>query len=108
MEKLTTIDQLKRGTRFMVFRDGECTHYEFLCYHPHNSNYIIAIESCSQEGRKLYIPNLLGETEAISHPQVYVGEYDSIFVCGLQYEYHKRKAEHWKKRQEEFIKDQKA
>lgn len=103
MEKLTNIKQLQPGTPFTIVQNGEITNYEFLCIHPHNSKYILAIESLSQEGKKLFIDNLLGKT--ISHPKVYVGKFDLLLMNKLRLEYHKEEVEYWTKRvQEEELK----
>lgn len=48
--------------------------WEFLMIHPHNENYILALNSWTQSGDKLYIPNILKE-------EYYVGKYDSCFVA---------------------------
>ena len=98
MEKLTNIDQLQPGTHFIVVDDsefGNCEviNYEFLCIHPRNSRYILAIESLSQEREVLLIDNLLGKT--IHHPKVYVGEFDQLFINKLYLEYHKKCVDYW-------------
>ena len=41
--------------------------------HPHNENYILALNSWTQNGDKLYIPDILKE-------EYYVGKYDPAFV----------------------------
>lgn len=88
MEKLTSIEQLTAGTEFHVVRGETVTNYEFLMIHPHNDKYILAIDSYSQEGKKLFIPNILGETT--SHPDVYVGDYDGNFFMELEIKYHEK------------------
>lgn len=98
MEKLRTIEQFKAGENFVIINGENVTRYEFLCVHPHNENYILALEKSSMEGRKLYIPNLLGET--IYHGEVYIGKYDSILISSRILEWHKRRVAYWEHRLE--------
>lgn len=93
MEKLKTIEQFQSCKSFVVIDGERVTAYEFLCIHPHNKNYILALEKCSMEGKKLYIPNLLGVTT--SHGEVYVGEYDSMFIASRMLEWHKEQVAYW-------------
>lgn len=101
MEKLTNINQLRKGTKFTIMYDDKCTNYEFLCIHPHNSKYILAIESLSQEGKMLYIKNLLGETTI--QGDVYVGDFDSLFINQKRLEYHQKEVEFYTKRIQEEL-----
>lgn len=100
MEKFTNINQLMSGKKFYVLSEGKVILYKFLCIHPENDKYILALDDIEKEGKKLFIPNLLGET--ISHPEVYVGEYDSAFILQRKADYHRKKAERYEKRIEEL------
>ena len=59
MEKLTSIEQLKPGNKFIRIAGDEITGYEFLCIHPNNDHYILALNNLTQHGDKIYIPHLL-------------------------------------------------
>lgn len=91
MEKFTDINQLKPGTQFIVIDGDEVTFYEFLCVHPKHPKYILALESCSQDGKKLYVPELLNQPP-FERPFrcAYVGEWDDEFVINKQIEFHNR------------------
>ena len=75
MEKLTDINQLKRGDRFAHINADGFNEYEFLCIHPHNPEYIIAIDELTQNAPILYINNIVKENS-----NYYVGKFDSVFV----------------------------
>lgn len=98
MEKLRTIEQFKSCKNFVIIDGENVTMYEFLCVHPHNENYILALEKSSMEGKKLFIPNLLGQTSF--HNEVYVGDYDSMFLTSRILEWHKRRVAYWEHRLE--------
>lgn len=102
MEKLRSIEQFKSCKNFVIINGENVTMYEFLCIHPHNENYILALERSSMEGKKLYIPNLLGET--IYHGEAYVGEFDSKFIASRTLAWHKRRVAYWEERLEEVSK----
>lgn len=101
MEKLTSINQLKVGEKFYVVSDGKVLGYKFLCVHPENCKYILALDDIEKEGKKLYIPNLIGET--VSHPEVYIGEYDSVFMLRIIADYHSGIAERYEERIKEAL-----
>lgn len=84
MERLTNIsEQLKSGDKFYLI-DGENFHqYEYLCVHPHNRNYILALDYITQDAKKLYINKLLEE-------KYYVGEYDNAFIKREELKYHQK------------------
>lgn len=74
MERLKNINQLQKGDKFYLIDGSEYLKwYEFLCIHPHNSAYILAIEEWTQNAPKLYINDLLSQP-------YYIGEFDSSFV----------------------------
>lgn len=75
MEKLTDINQLKRGDRFTHINADGFNEYEFLCIHPHNPAYILAIDGLTQNAPKLYINDIVKENS-----NYYVGKFDSEFV----------------------------
>lgn len=103
MEKLRTIEQFKSCKKFIIINGEDLSMYEFLCVHPHNEKYILALEKSSMEGKKLYIPNLLGETS--SHGEVYVGEFDSKFIASRMLEWAKGRVAHWEHRLEKISKE---
>lgn len=96
MEKLTSIDQLTTGVMLYIFNDGKKTGYEFLCVHPTNYKYILALDDTEREGKKLYIPYLLGET-ASAPDAVYIGKYDRTVYLEYKVSYHKKMAEKYEK-----------
>lgn len=51
---------LKAGDKFVDIENGEAKYYEFLMIHPHNDSYILALDDVQQEGKKIYIPTLIG------------------------------------------------
>lgn len=82
--RLTNIKQLTNGVSFhRITTDGQVISYDFLCIHPHNKNYIIAINRLTANGDKIYTPNLFKE-------EYWVGEYDSNFFTKKRIEYHER------------------
>ena len=89
--KLTDISDLTVGTKFHIVEGDNIETYEFLCVHPHNERYVLAINNTTQDAPKLYIPTLLNS-------EVYVGEYDNNFFCNLRIEYLKKQIDNVKKR----------
>ena len=83
MEKLENIGQLAKGDKFIRICGDEVTEYEFLCIHPHNNEYILAINGLTESGDKLYIRHML------SGGQYYVGETDMDFVNAEILKYYK-------------------
>jgi hypothetical protein len=74
MKRIKDLSQLSKGCTITKICNGEFQQWEFLMIHPHNKNYILALNSWTQNGDKLYIPNILKE-------EYYVGKYDSCFVA---------------------------
>jgi hypothetical protein len=56
----TNFATLKAGDKFVGIENGEAKYYEFLMIHPHNDSYILALDNVVQEGKKIYIPTLIG------------------------------------------------
>lgn len=82
--RLTDIKQLTKGVSFhRTTTDGQVISYDFLCIHPHNENYIIAINRLNANGDKIYIPNLFDQ-------EYWVGDYNSNFFTKKRIEYHER------------------
>ena len=81
MERLVDVKVLKPGDKFCYINGEECIEYEYLCVHPHNSAYIIAINSLTQNGDKLYSRNLLEKP-------YYLGAFDRDFVLREELKYH--------------------
>lgn len=75
MEKLTDITQLKQGDRFTHIDADGFKEYEFLCIHPHNPAYILAIDGLTQDAPKLYVYEILKYNSGY-----YVGRFDHEFV----------------------------
>lgn len=73
MERLKDLSQLSQGCNITLLKNGEMHCWEFLMVHPHNKNYILALDSWTQKGDKLYIPQLF-------EGNYYVGKYDRDFV----------------------------
>ena len=49
MERLTNIEQLKKGVKFYIISGEEIHSYEYLCVHPYNESYILAIASLPRQ-----------------------------------------------------------
>lgn len=96
MEKLTDITQLKPGDRFTHIDADGFNEYEFLCVHPHNPAYILAISGLTQDAPKLYINNIVKENSGY-----YVGKYDSEFVTKKRIECLKERIKHLENRLED-------
>lgn len=56
------MEQLKPGTDIHIFQNGEIRTYTFLCIHPKNERYLLALNHLTQDADKLYIPYILGDT----------------------------------------------
>lgn len=85
MERLTNIsEQLKLGDRFYLIDGENFYQYEYLCVHPHNRNYILAVDYITQDAKKLYINRLL-------EGKYYVGTLDKTFVKREELKYHQKK-----------------
>lgn len=95
MERLIDINQLSKGTKFSVIEGDKVTSYEFVCIHPHNDKYIIALEGLSQKAERLYIPYICGTTALYPFPITLVGEYESKDIAKYLIAYYKRKIEEW-------------
>lgn len=62
MKRITSINDLKQGTKIVHVEDNKnIKYYEFLMVHPHNENYVLLLESLSQNAYKFYIPNIIGD-----------------------------------------------
>lgn len=73
MEKLKDLSQLSDGCTITEIRDGNYTRWEYLMIHPKNQRYILALNSWTQNGDKLYIPDLF-------KGDYYVGDFDEDFA----------------------------
>lgn len=91
MEKLIDIKQLSKGVKFHVIYAEKVISYKFLCVHPDNEQYIIAINNLTKNGDKIYIAELL-QTDC------WVGDFDAIFFLEKEIEYHKKQIEILKER----------
>lgn len=94
LTKLTDISELTVGTEFHIVEGDKVETYEFLCIHPHNDKYVLAIKNITQDASKLYIPTLLNS-------EVYVGRYNDNFFCNLRMEYLKKEIDDLRKQMEE-------
>ena len=72
MEKLKEFSQLSDGCTITKIKDGEFKCWEYLMIHPKNQRYILALNSCTQNADKLYIPDLF-------EGYYYVGDFDGDF-----------------------------
>lgn len=93
MEKLTDISQLKQGDSFIHIDADGFNEYEFLCIHPHNPEYILAIDEWTQNAPKLYIKNIVKENSGY-----YFGTYDSNFVTRKRIDFLKERISHLENR----------
>ena len=59
MKQITDITELTPGTRIVEFCGDRTAFWEYLCQHPRNPEYVLLLESLSQNAIKQYIPNLL-------------------------------------------------
>lgn len=58
MKKITNVKDLKQGQKIIkVAPNFEISYFEFLMIHPHNENYILAL-NMMQDAEKIYIPYL--------------------------------------------------
>lgn len=94
MEKLTDISQLKQGDRFTHIDADGFNEYEFLCIHPHNPAYILAIDGLTKDAPKLYIKNIVKENSGY-----YFGTFDSAFVTKKRIEFLKERISRLENRQ---------
>ena len=69
MEKLKDFSQLSDGCTITEIKDGDYRFWTYLMVHPKNQSYILALNSCTQDADKLYIPDLL-------EGDYYVGDFD--------------------------------
>lgn len=92
MKQLKDISQLTPGCKITRIHNGESQTWEYLMIHPHNSKYILALNTCTQEAYKIYIPTML-ESE-----HYWVGEYDSDFVLRERIRQYECKIENLKAR----------
>ena len=79
MKTIQSIDQLKKGDRIVSMHGDDVTYYEFLCVHPNNDQYVLMIESLSQEAKKIYIPKLLNNEHFLTDytmNEIYLAEID--------------------------------
>ncbi len=74
MKQLKDLSQLTPDCTITRIHNGEFQTWEYLMYHPHNKKYILALNACTQEADKLYVPNML------ECGLYWVGEYNSDFV----------------------------
>lgn len=91
MEKLKDIEQLKTNKRFIIIAGETALQYDFICIHPYNDSYIIAIDMFGEPVR-LYIPNLLDESTS---QQIYVGDWDEEFIVHCYETYAMDRFIHW-------------
>ena len=63
MRQITDITELTPGTRIVEFRGDKTVFWEYLCQHPRNPEYVLLLESLSQDAIKQYIPNLLNSKD---------------------------------------------
>lgn len=69
MKKLKEFSQLSDGCTITEIKDGNYRFWTYLMVHPKNQRYILALNSCTQDADKLYIPDLL-------EGDYYVGDFD--------------------------------
>ena len=93
MEKLKSLDQLKHGDRITMIDGERVEWYEYLGLHPHNRNYIFVIDGFTENGKKLYINNIL-------NTKYYIGETDMKFIMREQLKYYQEQV---KKLSEELL-----
>lgn len=72
MEKLKEFSQLSDGCTITKIRNRNYRFWTYLMVHPKNQRYILALNSCTQNADKLYIPNLF-------EGDYYVGDFDGDF-----------------------------
>ena len=73
MKKLKEFSQLSDGCTITEIKDGNYRFWTYLMVHPKDQRYILALNSCTQDANKLYIPDLL-------EGDYYVGDYDGDFI----------------------------
>ena len=63
MKQITDITELTSGVRIVEFCGDRTVFWEYLCQHPRNPEYVLLLESLSQDAIKQYIPNLLNSKD---------------------------------------------
>lgn len=63
MKQITDITELTPGARIVKFCGDRIVFWEYLCQHPKNPEYVLLLESLSQDAIKQYIPNLLNSKD---------------------------------------------
>lgn len=91
MEKLKDIEQLKTEKRFIIITGETAMQYDYICIHPYNDEYLIAIDMFGKPVR-LYIPNLLKDSTSQS---IYVGDWDEEFIVQCYETYSMDSYIHW-------------
>lgn len=72
MEKLNEFSQLSDGCTITKIKDGNYKCWTYLMIHPKKQRYILALNSCTQNADKIYIPDLF-------EGDYYVGDFDGDF-----------------------------
>ena len=67
MRKIEDIKELTPGTKVVLFQANVPTYLEFLMIHPHNSEYVLMLDSLSQNATKHYIPNIIGSDHILQY-----------------------------------------
>lgn len=96
MKQITNISELQPSTQIVRLCGDQCTFWEYLCPHPRNPEYVLLLESLSQNAIKQYIPNLLESEWFI--------EYTFEEIYEKRKEWHLKQAEKYEKR----IKDEQS
>lgn len=91
MEKLKDIEQLKTEKRFIIITGETAMQYDYICIHPYNDEYLIAIDMFGKPVR-LFIPNLLKDSTSQS---VYAGDWDEEFIVHCYEKDARERAAHW-------------
>ncbi len=59
MKQITDITELTPGTRIVEFCGDRIVFWEYLCQHPRNPEYVLLLESLSQECHQTIYPKPL-------------------------------------------------
>ncbi len=63
MKQILDIYGLKQGDKIVHFNGERIDQWEFLMIHPHNDQYVLLLDTLSQNAFKQYIPNILNTDE---------------------------------------------
>ena len=86
MKRIKNIKLFSRGTKIVRLYGDSIYYYEYLMEHPHNDQYVLLLDTLTQEAVKIYIPN-------IEESPNWQTDYTDFDLLNYKYNYHLEKAE---------------